>query len=345
LLVNLLNLDSSAEIETLQAEDEVLNQDLKLPQVAAQVARSTLSGSPAYVLLSLLYLQERVRDRSLPLYHLVLPSKPQYRCASLGSFRFVAAQWQAVEGRLLGARELLWELRRQKVPSLALVHLQRNAHHEQPGHTNFLLWSPSTGVLERFDPLPYLSGFYASPQLDVRLQELCAELEMTYMSAANSSVLHSLHTKHAEFSLAFGFFYLHTRLLHAAEGHQQQRLGEVYPRVFETALLTQLRKRDMLAYLSGYATSIKQLRDRVASSRYYDEDLPFWCNVWKMLKAVRPQRKSRTKSQSQTKSQTKSPSQTRSVRSRTDETLEGGDDALALWRAAVTDAVQSLRRA
>ncbi len=170
----------------------------------------------------------------------------------------------------------------------------------QVAHTNVLVYVKKTRSVERFDPMGYSPFWYESAALDARLYDLFREIDpgIRFMSSAQSNVLfgvnrlqlrekgrHKLDPR--SFAAAFSLFYMHMRILDAADSADANYL--IYPREFQGRLIQSMKSKfagELTAYVRNYAENTRNSREFIEGHESYDEDMPFWTNAARVIESL-----------------------------------------------------------
>lgn len=167
-------------------------------------------------------------------------------------------------------------------------------------HMNLLVYNPTWGTVERFDPLGYEPHTFDTDLLDAKIYDMLQlyNPEIRYLSLAETAPRFALQRlqimeqkRHDigdpnSFSQAFGFFYLHMRILHMLQHADSDRF--LYPLQFHQQLVKQLEQDhagSVTTYIRNYAQELMKVEKVILTEwRGLRLDQAFWQNVSRFIR-------------------------------------------------------------
>ena len=167
-------------------------------------------------------------------------------------------------------------------------------------HMNLLVYNPTWGTVERFDPLGHEPHTFDTDLLDAKLYDMLQlyNPEIRYLSLAETAPRFSLQRLQVmeqkrhdigdpnSFAQAFGFFYLHMRILHMIQHKDSDTF--LYPLQFHHQLVQKLEQDyagQVTNYIRSYAQQLMQV-EKVILTEWggLRQDQAFWQNVSRFIK-------------------------------------------------------------
>lgn len=284
-------------------------QDINLPQNALSVVSSAFRNNVLFVLLgmvAMLRMIVKAGGAGIPI-RIVMPTPDEGD--SVPAMSNFSVRWafspsgeRVAKYHYIPFRDFLAQKE-----GIAIMFLTLQSTPDAPpenDHVNLLVYNPAWGVVERYDPLGYVSHAYNSVELDARLYDLFQKFnpELLYMSSAETSPLFGLQrlqmrekARHpmdpSSYNTVFALFYMHTRILHAAQHLKEypKEKRNVFPIQFQRGLIQALKDRKdttLTEYIRNYSALAVESKAFVSSWNQYDENLPFWANTARLVQIL-----------------------------------------------------------